>query len=198
MVLRAALLPLSRELVLRYEPVETGYPREQGTPPPSLTARLARESDVKELVSLRPEYAADEILSRLRRGEECYLSVVDERIVSMRWTCTGEARLRYLGLSLPLGPDEVCDYELFTTPAYRRRAVRRPAYDLLNRRCSERGLHSRVNCVIPGRKPFGRDNPFSVATIRTVGLGPFRKLLVRTYGPQAEYWRERLKELRWA
>ena len=28
-------------------------------------------------------------------------------------------------------------------------------------------------------------------------LGPLRKFWVRTCGPQAESWRERLKELRW-
>ena len=36
-----------------------------------------------------------------------------------------------------------------------------------------------------------------VATIRTFRLGPFRKLWVKTYGPQAEYWKERPMELRW-
>ena len=47
------------------------------------------------------------------------------------------------------------------------------------------------------RRPFG-PSPHRVAIIRTLRLGPIRKFWVKTYGTQAEYWRERLKELRWA
>jgi len=43
-----------------------------------------------------------------------------------------------------------------------------------------------------------RSLPRRIAVLRVLRLGPFRKFWVRTYGPQAEYWRERLKELRWA
>ena len=45
-------------------------------------------------------------------------------------------------------------------------------------------------------RPFGVvRRPHRVAEIRTLCLGRFRKFWVRTYGPQAGYWRERLKEL---
>ena len=43
-----------------------------------------------------------------------------------------------------------------------------------------------------------RSLPRRIAVLRVLRLGPFRKFWVQTYGPQAEYWLERLKELRWA
>ncbi len=61
-----------------------------------------------------------------------------------------------------------------------------------------RGFHTRLGVAAMGRAPYGKNRPHIVATIHTLRVGPFRKFWAKTYGPQADYWRERLKELRWA
>ena len=43
-----------------------------------------------------------------------------------------------------------------------------------------------------------RGLPHRVAVLRVLRLGPLTRFWVKTYGPQAGYWRERLKELKWA
>ena len=89
-------------------------------------------------------------------------------------------------------------YEVFTNPAYRHFQVRRPVREAKEKRYAARGFRLQLGYSIAGRKPFGRNDPYLTATAHTFRLSPLRKFWVRTYGPQAEYWRERLKELRWA
>ena len=99
---------------------------------------------------------------------------------------------------LPLQEDEIYMCELFTNPSYRRKGVRYQAPQLHRKQYSSRGFRTIVGFAPPARKPFGAARRYHVAVIRTLRLGPLRRFWVKTYGPQAEYWRERLKELRWA
>ena len=196
-IARAAASPVYRAADFQLIPFEHEL-QEPGGRPPSLAVRIAEETDMELVAGLRPQRSPEALRRRLLSGHNCFISLVDGRLASVRWVRTDVVDLDYLGVVLPLGGDEISTYEVFASPAYRHLQVRKAAVDFYYRYYLERGFHAIAGYAIPGRKPFGRDDPFSVATIRTLRLGPLRKFWVRTYGPQAAYWRERLKELRWA
>jgi hypothetical protein len=196
-VARAAASPVYRAAALQLIPFEQEL-QEPGARPPSLAVRVAEEADMELVAGIRPQRSPDVLRRRLLSGHKCFVSLVDDRLASVRWVRTDIVDLDYLGLVLPLGGDEVSTYEVFAEPAYRHLQVRKAAVDFYYRYYLERGFHAIVGYTIPGRKPFGRHNPYRVATIRTLRLGPFRKFWVRICGPQAECWRERLRDLRWA
>ncbi len=89
-------------------------------------------------------------------------------------------------------------YEVFTNPVYRHLRVRRPVREAKEKWYHARGFRLQLGYSIAGRKPFGKNDPYLAANVHTFRLGPFRRCWVETYGPQADYWRERLKELMWA
>jgi len=121
----------------------------------------------------------------------------DRNPVYVAWVRKGDARFAELGLALPLLPDEVFAYDAFVRREYRGRGVLHEVRPRVDGRLWEEGFRSRVAFTTPGRWPFGRNNRFQVGTVRVLRLGPLRKFWVSTCGPQAEYWRERLKEVRW-
>jgi len=192
--LRMLLRPVYRAVVFRVVP-----DMERPSGPAPVTTRLASEQDTTSIARLRRSYSVEAVLARLRAGEECHLYLLEDQIAGFRWVSRQRGFLEDLGLMLPLLPDEVWMYEGYVHPAYRRAGVHRAARAVFDRLCVREGIRRKLGIATLGRRPFGRkDNPFSVATIRTVRLGPMRKLWVKAYGPEAEYWRARLKELRWA
>jgi len=195
-VLRAVLRPFYRAAVLGLVPLELHL---RDTPLPGVSLHDVTEKDVAALIALRPEYTGEKIRGRLRQGQRCCAIVLEETTVGCIWASTGEARVEDIGLALPLRPEEVVTYEVYVDPAHRRGGVYGTARRAFDQRCWDQGYRRRITFSTLGRRPFGvKGRPLQFAAVRTVGLGPFRKLWVRTYGPQAEYWRERLKELRWA
>ena len=193
LALRTAASPMYRAGALLTSPL--AFPSDELA---LMDVRDAMESDVETIVNLRPEYSGDAVRSRLLEGEACSLAFMERLLVACRWVNTGEARLAGLGLILPLSPDEIYVGEAYVHPAYRRRGINNRTRDAYEAQYRQRGYSSKVSCATLGRKPYGRGSPYSVAAIRTLRFGPFRKFWVRTYGPQADYWRGRLKELRWA
>jgi len=189
---RLALSPAYRAGTLN---VSRLYIRER-KPSVPVTVRIATEDDLDALVALRPEYDHDTLRARMRGGHICVLSLVNGELASVRWACTGEAPLTDLGLVLPLEEGELSVYERFVHPAHRLKQVGTPARNALEEHFLEQGFRSIVGYATLGRRPYGREHPDSVATIRTLRLGPFRRFWVRTYGLDANHWRERLKELR--
>ena len=194
---RAARAPVYREAHVDSVPLQHEI-EEDGEVVPDLTVRTAEEDDGAALIALRPEYRPEMLRARFRAGDACFISLVDECIASARWVSLRRVHLDYLGLVLPLQHGEIYIYEVFTRPEHRAKVVRKATSHALQEHYRSLGFRSNLGYVIPWRKPFGPDFRFRVATIRILRLGPLRKFWVRTYGPQADYWRERLKELRWA
>jgi len=124
--------------------------------------------------------------------------VLDNTSVAFCWATVGEARLGDTRLALSLRGDELLQYDVFVHPAHRGAGVFNAVSRAFEVEWLRRGFHTRVGVAAMGRAPYAKNHPYIVATIRTFRLGPFRKIWVRAYGPDAEYWRERLKELRWA
>ena len=194
-VLRAILRPFYRAIVLGLVPLEL-HLRDAALPGVSL--HDVTEKDTAALIALRPEYTGDKIQARLSQGQKCCAIVFEETTVGCIWASTGEVRFEDVGLALPLRPDEVVTYEVYVDPAHRHAGVYGTARRAFDERCWDQGCRRRITFSTLGRRPFGvKGRPLQFAAIRTLHLGPFRRLWVSTYGPQAEYWRERLKELRW-
>ena len=192
--LRVLLRPVCRAAVFRAIP-----DIERPSGPAPVTTRLASEHDAPSIARLRPSYSPEGVLARLRAGDDCFLYLLDGQLAGFRWLSRNQGSLTDLGLVLPLLSDEVWGYESYVHPAYRSAGVNRASRPAFDRLCVEQGIRRKLGMATLGRRPFGLEtNPFSVATIRTLRLGPFKKFWLRTYGPEAEYWRERLKELRWA
>ena len=196
-VWRGALSPVYRAGILRARPLDPGSSGRRALPY-ALTVRTASEDDIDAIVALRPQYDRRTLLTRLQEGQECVVSWDVCTPTSVYWTCKGRGPLVHLGLVLPLEDREVFVHDLYRDPARRHKGEGDVTRRYLDQRYAREGIDSVVSCATAGRGPYGRGDPDRVATIRTLRLGPFRRFWVRTCGPQAEYWRGRLRELRWA
>jgi GNAT superfamily N-acetyltransferase len=192
---RVFVSPVYRAIVLGAIPLDA-YLRD--AVPLQIAVRTASDEDIERLAMIRPELAPATLRARLRDGHECFVGVLDTTSVGFSWATVGEARLGDIGLALSLRDDELLQYDIFVHPAHRGAGVFKAVSHAFEEEWLRRGFHTRVGVAAMGRAPYAKNRPYMVATVRTLRLGPFRKFWVRTYGPQAEYWRERLKELRWA
>ncbi len=115
--------------------------------------RLATESDLDTICRL---YAGDSWLwlgsqdlyrDRLRRGERCYLAVVDGALAHVNWTCFswGDA---LPGRPLVLRPGEVYTTDAFTPPAFRGKGVHAL---VLGRMLSDAGAAGAVHAYTLGQ-----------------------------------------------
>jgi hypothetical protein len=197
LILRVLVSPVYGAVGVHVQPLEC-EPYELGPLPAPTGIRKMTADDIEALLAFRPEYRREELWERLRSGHECFMSLVGDDLASCRWICTGEARVGSLGLVLPLRRDEVFLYEVYTHANYRGRRINREAWNAMVDEYLGRGALALVGFTTVGRKPYGRNDRRNVATIRSLRLGPFKRFWVRTYGPQAESWSERLRELRWA
>jgi len=193
--LRIVLSPMYRAGALGTLPLDLHFGDSADS---SLSMRVADEDDIEALVALGPEYYHEKLRARLGDRQQCLLAFLGETIVAVRWAGTGEAHLGDLALALPLREEEMYAYDAFVHPRYRGNGYAKAIRRALDEQWWQKGFRTHISFATLGRKPFGRYHPYNVATIRVLRLGPFRKLSVKTYGPKADYWRERLKELRWA
>ena len=166
--------------------------------PADVQLRFASADDVPALLAVRSVYTAETLQSWLRDGEECILGLVNGAIAAHRWVTTGIFRMPHLGLVLNLGEDEISVHDVYVLPDFRGRGITAAANHTFDSPYLDRGFRMEFSYATAGRGPWGRGHDYSIATIRTLRLGPVRRFWVRAYGPQAECWRERLKELRWA
>jgi len=193
---RTVTAPLYRLGILNAEPL---LARSLPPPPPSLTARVATGEDVDALVALLPHrYSPVLLRERFDKGERCFVSFLGGNLAFVGWIGEIEAHLAYGGLSFPLQQEEIYGYEWYTRPEYRRQGADNAAWRFMQEYYSSKGVSLAFGFVSGQRKPFGPDSAHKVAIIRIFRLGPLKRFWVETYGPHAEYWRERLKELRWA
>jgi GNAT superfamily N-acetyltransferase len=192
-LMRFLLSPVYRAAAVLVRPIDVHF--DERSP---VQTRPMSEDDAEAMAKQRLEYDPAALKQRLRRGHRCFLSVVSGDIVSWRWVSTGKAEMGELDLVLPLREDEIYTYDFYTVPGARGKQVGRSARRALDEEYQSRGFHTVVSIAALGRGPYGAGNRWQAATIRTLRLGPFRKVWVKTYGPHAERWRETLKELRWA
>ena len=191
-LLRSAASPVYRAGALNVRPLE--HMEGGGS---SLDVGLATPADIPALVALRPEYRPQQLMCRLKRGEECLLAFAGDALVGSRWTAQGQAHMDWLRLVLPLGEHELYAYEIYVHPAQRRRGVSGALTRAYHERYLALGFETTFSFASLGRRPFGKRDPHTVATVHTLRLGPYRTFWLRTRGPEGERWRQRLGALTW-
>jgi hypothetical protein len=113
---------------------------------PASVAKLDRE-DLPAYRAFRPRADHEAVRARLDRGEVCFVSWLDGRIVQAAWGATGRARSAYLGRDLLLEPDTAYVYDSFTLPVYRRNRLAAGATAELMRHYRQRGFRRLVSLV---------------------------------------------------
>ncbi len=135
-----------------------------------------------EYEALRPEQRAS-IEQRLAEGERCFGAWLDGELVSARWIAVGEPRVDYLGMLLPLGPNEVYMYDSYTAPLRRGRGIASAGLAVLYPILATEG-RSRVVCAcLPenrsGLRSIAKAGFRPAGKMGYVGLGPWRHTFVR-------------------
>ena len=177
-------LRLYRRLGLFEVPIEPDPPR-AGAASAGITVRelAAARDDLEAYAALRPDASRDETSTRLRRGDRCFVALLDGRLVSSVWLATGVVPIAYLECDLEIGPDEAYAHDAFTLPGLRgldvgtwrtermkeqaRAAGRRRVLSL---QLAENASQQRRS-VRRGYRPLG--------VVGWYGIGPWRRLFVR-------------------
>ena len=167
-----------------------------GPAPAGSAGRMVTKSDVDDILLVRPSSERGVLHERFQAGHECVLATLQGEPAAFAWLCTGAARLG--PLSLPLEEGEVWVYDSYTAKRFRREGMRRAIMHGYMPHFLQRGFRRHMSCATLGRRPWGRDDRLQVAAIRTLRLGPFRRISVEACGTESDYWQQRLKELRWA
>jgi len=193
-IIRALLSPCYGEVGLRaqqYSEAELGGASRRDD------VVVAPSDDTSEITRSFPGLDRQKVAHRLSSGERCFVAKVCGEAAGHGWVSTTVAHIHPLALSLPLQDRELFTYGLNVRVSRRHAGAGGAIVDAVDTWAQESGLRTHLSFVTLGRRPFGKNARDHVATIRTLRLGPFRKFWVKTYGPQEEYWRGRLKELRW-
>lgn len=90
-------------------------------PREGLDGRLLTAGDLGAYAALHGD--AEEAPARMERGERCFGTWSDGRLVSTRWLATGTTRIEPLGRTVELQPGDVYIYGVFTAPEHRGRGV---------------------------------------------------------------------------
>jgi GNAT superfamily N-acetyltransferase len=164
------------------------FERDLHEPPPSLDRApavvfdLLDEGGLAAYEALRPGRLA-QATARLAAGDRCLAGWSDGRLVAVRWLATGSPHVEYLGLRLPLAPDEIYHYDTFTDPALRRRGVSIAAQRALFPRLRDEGYRWSVRAILPENRAAVADAARGGYERRGrmgyVRIGPFRREFLR-------------------
>jgi hypothetical protein len=80
-------------------------------------------SDIGAYLALRPDTRKSEVERRLARGDRCFVSWADGRIVDVCWSATGSVYVPYLARFLHVPDGDIYSYDSYTLPAYRGRGL---------------------------------------------------------------------------
>jgi hypothetical protein len=140
-------------------------------------------SDTAEIALLRPALGAAGATRRLARGDRCFGTRYQGRLVSLTWISVDAARIEYLGLVVPLPAGVAFQHDRFTDPALRGRRIAPAAGSQLFRALADEGYGLLTGCVL-------RENEAAMAnalragyavsgTIGWIRLGPWRRAFRR-------------------
>jgi hypothetical protein len=89
----------------------------------------------------------EEAHARLRRGDVGYFGILEGRLVHQAWDTTLDPYVDEVGLTLLLGPGEVCSYGAWTAPAWRGLGIQAASIRWRNARRLERGLRRHLSWI---------------------------------------------------
>jgi hypothetical protein len=140
--------------------------------------RFLDSADAEAYRALRADDGA-ELTRRLADGDRCFGAWLDGRLVSVRWFSSGSAWIEYLDLRVPLRPDELYMYDLYTAPDLRGRSVSRASAAGWQEVLAAEGVRRLVGSVLPENRPVLRATEKAgwrvVGRIGYVRLGPWRR-----------------------
>jgi GNAT superfamily N-acetyltransferase len=90
---------------------------------PEIRVTCLDAADALALSALDPAMTFEEVVRRLREGQQCTLGWWAGELAHYRWDATGPAYLPYLDRVLRPGPGEQIVVGIYTAPAYRGRGV---------------------------------------------------------------------------
>ena len=137
------------------------------------------EADVGEITAFRPDLGRDRVLARFSRGDRCFGSRHEARLVSTIWISSGVARIAYLGREEALPPDTAYWYDTWTDGSMRGLRVASSCGLRSCRALAAEGFRVSVGDVLPENRA-GMANALSmgmrpVATIGWIRIGPVRR-----------------------
>jgi hypothetical protein len=147
------------------------------TPRDGLAGRLLTLDDLDAYAALHGH--ADDAAARMRRGERCFGTWSDGRLVSTRWLATGTVRIEPLGRTVALAPGDVYIYGVFTAHEHRGRGVSVVGATVVPSLLAAEGAQRIVGVLEPESRTAVQLNKRSgyeiVGTIGYVRVGPFRR-----------------------
>lgn len=163
-------------------------PLTSATPEPSVPDRVeVTELDAAQLGALqglRPsETPLDVMRTRMHQGHRCWVARIDGRVVAMQWAAAGTLPGPWLGVDLPLAPDESSSYDSFTAPSHRGRGLGVLLRAVMARALGANG-HTRLLATVlpenlPAVKLVERLGYARIGTVRAFTFGPVRRSAVR-------------------
>jgi len=177
-------LRVYRRLGLFEVPLEPRPPRAEPTAA-GIRVRALSESpdDLAAYAALRPDAPPGEALDRLRRGDRCFVAVLDGHVVSSVWVATCVARIDYLGCELELGPESAYAYDGYTLPGLRGLDVGSWRTELMKAELRTQGCRRLLSLQLAENRSQDRRStrrgyrPLGV--VGWYGIGSWRRFFVR-------------------
>jgi RimJ/RimL family protein N-acetyltransferase len=117
---------------------------------------LLKATDIDDSVSFRLGADALEVRHRLAAGQWAFVVRHEGRIVHAGWTTTKRARIDFLACEITLAPDEVYQYESFTTPGFRGQNLAAVRITEMMHYFRKAGYRRMVAVVVPENTPAFR------------------------------------------
>jgi hypothetical protein len=111
--------------------------------------RVLTKSDVNAYVQFRPKHGREDFERRLARGDRCFASWHEGRIVDAGWAATGAVFVPYLGRYILLEPGDIYSYGAYTLPDYRGYGLYMSRNSYTARRNQKEGFERSVALVAP-------------------------------------------------
>ncbi|HEX6574688.1 MAG TPA: hypothetical protein VF042_06915 [Gemmatimonadaceae bacterium] len=84
---------------------------------------ILRADEVDAYMAFKPRAIKRETERRISRGDRCFISWIDGRIVDACWTATGNIYVPYMNRTLHVPEGDVYSYDSYTLPEYRGRGL---------------------------------------------------------------------------
>src|SRR5262249_44587229 len=150
---------------------------------PAFRVALLMDGERAAYLEFRPDQDVVEVTRRLDRGDHCFATWQEQRIVHAAWAATGRAWIEYVSRELPLAADDVYVYDSFTTPEFRGRGAAPLRARVLGQYFAARGYARLLTAVLQenaaGFRPLEKVGTRPVGTIGYIGIGPWRRHFVR-------------------
>lgn len=139
-----------RRMTLFERRLEPGSRRPAGRE--GLTHGWLGAEEVAALAAER-EVDADELLGRLERGDRCFGTTAEGRLVASRWVARGSVEVPFLRAGLRLSEEDAWVWDSWTAPSLRGAGLARAASAAMGDALEPEGVHRLLAGVMVGNRP---------------------------------------------